>query len=115
MDKNSQKAKPAIVVRGDLKQRDVTALELELARMPGNYLMLARASSRMAAYLKAAIGAGWIVEPEATTRQVVEGKTTVTEYLLAGVNVDDMEPRECYRAGRVISDLMDEFTTVDPN
>ena len=100
-----------IEIRGDLKQRDVTALELELARMPGNYLMLKNASSRMAAYLKAAIGAGWLEAPECEVK--VDGKERT--YFLDGVDVDDMHPRECYSAGRQISDLMDEFTTVDPN
>lgn len=98
-------------IRADLKQRDVTALELELARMPGNYLMLKHASSRMAAYLKAAIGAGWVEEPDAEVK--TEGKERA--YLLDGVDVDDMPPRDCYAAGKAVSDLMDEFTSVDPN
>ena len=99
-----------IVLRGDLKQRDVTALELELVRIPGNYLVLARASSRMAAYLKAAIGAGWVLEPPCEAKGTKE-----RVYLFDGVDVDDMAPRDCYAAGKVVSDLMDEFTTVDPN
>jgi hypothetical protein len=102
----------SITVRSDLKQRDVTALELELVRVPGNYLMLGKASSRMAAYLKAAIASGWIVEPETEVKD--EGKDKRL-YLLDGVDVDDMHPRACYAAGKVISDLMDEFTSVDPN
>lgn len=104
------KKQQAITIRSDLKQRDVTALELELARMPGDYLMLRNASSRMAAYLKAAIGAGWIEKPACEVR--VSGKERV--YLFDGEDVDDMHPRACYAAGKTVSDLMDKFTTVDP-
>lgn len=112
---SKEKAKAAIVLRGDLKQRDVTALEMELIKIPGSYLMLRNASSRMAAYLKAAIATGWIVEPETATRQVTEGKSTRTEYLLDGVDVDEMDPRDAYRAGHAVSELYDSFTTLDPN
>lgn len=110
-DEQAAKKKPFIVIRDDLRQRDVTALELELPRIPGTYLLLPSAASRMAAYLKAAIGAGWIVAPPCEARG--SGKERV--YLFDGVDVDDMHPRDAYRAGKAVSDLMDEFTTVDPN
>lgn len=109
------KDKPAFSLRGDLKQRDVTKLDLELAKLAGEYLVLRGMSSRMAAYLKAAIAAGWFLEPETVTRQVTEGKVARTEYLFGGVDVDEMAPNEAYRAGHAVSELYDSFTTLDPN
>ncbi len=103
-------AKPVVTIRGDLKQRDVTALDLELART-GNYLLTKHASSRMAAYLKAAIGAKWIEEPECK----VTGNNDERRYFFGDTDVDDLHPRVAYNAGKAVSDMYDDFTTVDPN
>lgn len=103
-----------VVIRGNLKQRDVTAFDLALVHVP-NYLMMRAASSRMAAYLKAAIEAGWIEQPECKFREVTEDGETKREYLFGGVDVDDSDPRAVYRAGKAVSDLYDEFTSLDPS
>lgn len=107
--------KPVIVIRDNLKQRDVTAFDLELARIPGNYLLARKASSRMAAYLKAAIGADWIAEPACKARDVVEDGETRREYMFDGGDVDDMDPRTVFKAGHLVSELYDEFTSLDPS
>lgn len=101
---------PVVTIRGDLKQRDVTALDLELARV-GNYLLTRQASSRMAAYLKAAIGAGWIEAPECKA----SGNGEARQYFFGDADVDDLHPKVAYNAGKAVSDLYDDFTTVDPN
>lgn len=101
-------------LKEEWKQRDVTRLELELSLIPQR-LNVSSSSSFRAAMLKAAIGAGWIVAPEAKKRTVTEDGATRIEYLIDGVDVDDLPPKVCYQAGNVIGLLYDEFTSLDPN
>lgn len=108
-----------IVLRSDLKQRDVRALETELLNIP-RPISLRASSIFNEAMLKAAIGAGWIESPVCKRELVVSGNGSGPEkqeyrYYLDGVLVDDMHPRDCYQAGYKISQLYGEFTEIDPN
>ena len=103
-----------IELKTPLLARDVRALELELAGLPER--LLARASfSHHEMILKAAIGAGWIANPEAKKREVIEDGVHSVEYFLDGQLVDDSDPGVVYRAGHVIESLYQEFTSLDPN
>lgn len=106
--------KKPVVIRGDLKQKDVRNLELEALRVGHDYLIQKASSSYHEVMLKAAIGAGWIQEPQCRKVERVEGKERVTEYYFGDVLVDDLHPRACYAAGDVIIELMADFTSLDP-
>lgn len=108
-----------LVLRSDLKQRDVRALETELLNIP-TPISLRSSSIYNEAMLKAAIGASWIESPECKRELVMspngDGKDKKEyRYYLDGVLVDDMHPKECYQAGHKISQLYGEFTELDPN
>ncbi len=113
MSKATPEPTPLVVVKDDLRQRDVRALELEMLNLPSRLLMRA-SSSHHEAMLKAAIGAGWIVEPKCRRRDVIEDDEKNTEYYFGDVLVDDLPPRVCYQAGHVIELLYEEFTSLDP-
>lgn len=108
-------ADPIIVIRGDLKQRDVRNLELEAIDVGHEYLNSPISSSKHEAFLKAAIGAGWIESPECKKATRFEDKKRIVEYYFDGVLVDDLDPRVCYAAGEVVIELMVEFTSLVPN
>lgn len=110
------KKKPLITLRGDLKQRDVTAYEMELSQvpLPAHLFRIPSSSAYRAAALKAAIGAGWVEAPECKKREVHEDGKEVIEYMFDGVDVDDLEPATAYKAGSAVLELYDGFTRLDP-
>ena len=117
MMSKAKERQPAVQIRGDLKQRDVRALEIALIDIPrpSGLLGIGAASIYMEAMLKAAIAAGWVDEPECRMREVIENGKRLIEYYFGDTLVDDLPPNVCYRAGAIISQLYNEFTNLDPN
>lgn len=106
---------PLITVRGDIKQKDVRNLELEVLQAGHNYLVAAVSSSYHEVMLKAAIGAGWVEHPPCRKEEKMVNKKRVVDYYFGDTLVDDLDPRVCYAAGDVIVELMVEYTSLDPN
>lgn len=97
----------------DLKQSDLEKFDMELVGQPARLIM--PSASKYGGYLRAAIGAGWIITPATSKRTVEENGKKTHEYLFDGVNVDDMKPALVWKVGREVELLYDKVTTIDPN
>ena len=96
-----------------LKQSDLEKFDMELVSQPAR--LIAPSSSKYGGYLRAAIGAGWIITPATSKRTVEEGGKKSTEFLFDGVKVDDMKPALVWKIGSEVELLYDKVTTLDPN
>lgn len=101
-----------IIAEDDLRQSHLEKFDMELVGL--NRLAIVSAS-RYGAELRAAIGAGWILQPETSKRTVEENGKKRTEYLFNGVIVDDLRPALVWKIGREIDLLYEKVTTFDPN
>lgn len=106
MSKTKQALKPLeYQLKEDLRQKDLEAWNAAFMLLP----RLGTAGQHGAA-VRAAIAAGWIVEP--TTRYAGAQNGTGPQYLLDGVDVGDMHPAHVFQLGEAIDRLYQELTTI---
>lgn len=95
-------------------QRDADLFDAELATLM--FLRMRGTSSNYAAHVRAAIGAGWFVEPETSKREITERGKTHTEYLIDGKPVAEYHPAVIAEIGRHVGRIYDSFLgAADPN
>lgn len=102
--------KAALVLRADLVQADVYAFEKRADELGG--LMDGGFNMRSAHALKAAIGAGWLVEPAA---EVLKDGRGQERFMFAGEDVDRMHPGKVLWFGSQITRAYSNAITVPPN
>lgn len=105
----------AFTIKGDLREKDVTALERAAASLP--HIILSATNSYAEAYLCAAIEAGWIVSPECSYEEVKrkdENGRMVTErrYTYDGRDVGDIHPGAVRWLGQQVIGRYNEVTVV---
>jgi hypothetical protein len=97
-------------IRADLVQADVYAFEKTAYTLGG--LTTGGYNMRAAHALKAAIEAGWLVEPAAEVLKDARGQA---RYLLAGENVDQMHGGKVLWYGARVTEHYTAAITVPPN
>ena len=104
---------PVYELKTDYRQADFEKFELELIGLPARLIM--PSSSKYGGYLRAAIGVGWIVTPNAIKRTIEENGAKRIEYAFNGSTVDDMHPAIVWKLGKEIEDIYEGGTKIDPN
>ena len=95
-----------------LKHKHIVALEEAIFKFPTSLLMRAVNSSVAAGiYVKAAVKAGWIVEPANETGEFNKAE----RYFIDGVDVDEMEAWEVAYLGREVEQLYNSLTNIPKN
>jgi len=111
-DKKLHEWQEKFVLKDNLTQGDFEALEMALFKMPNIATMFRKADLSMVngAYLRAAIQAGWIIEPEC--KSMVDEKDAV--YIYDGTDVDQLHPAKVAWLGRKVVNLHDSVMAEDP-
>lgn len=110
-----KKETPLLVLRADLKAKDVTAFELERLQVGHDYILDESSFSNRMVALKCAIGVGWIEDPDCKkVQRVIDGKREIS-YVFGGIDVDDMQPALCYKLGGLVNAFKREMMALDPN
>ena len=104
---------PVYELKDDYRQADLEKFEMELIGLPARLIM--PSSSKYGGYLRAAIGAGWFVTPNAAKRTVEENGVKRTEYAFNGSIVDDMHPAVVWKIGKEVEQVYEGITKIDPN
>ena len=103
------------VLKADLLERDVVALEKATVAIP--HVILSATNSFAEAYLCAAIEAGWIESPEVRFEEVASKgkdgrKTTTKRYYYADKEVGEMHPGAVRWLGQEVIGRYNEVTAV---
>jgi len=97
-------------LRADLVQEDIYAFEKIEQQLGG--LRVGGYSTRAAAALKAAIGAGWLAAPAVEVLKDAKGEP---RYMYAGENVDKMHPGKVLWLGTRVTQHYSAAITTPPN